>query len=94
MKVYFKKTNGNNLVIITDGETAKVFDAAPSGVYDGVDLYADNADEQLKKRFQELEAAGELNGYNEIYSPDEMQFEDIEKELEELEAELVFESDL
>ena len=92
MKVYFEKTNGNNLVIITDGETAKVFDAAPSSIYDGVDLYAEDAAEQLKKRFQELEEIGELNDFNDIYSSDEMPFDDIEKELEELEAELVFEN--
>ena len=28
MKIYFEETNGNNLVIITDGKTAKIFDAA------------------------------------------------------------------
>lgn len=28
MKIYFAKTNGNNLVIITDGKTAKIFDGA------------------------------------------------------------------
>ena len=51
MKIYFEKTNGNNLVIITDGETAKVFDAAPSGIYEGIDLYADDAVELLKNHF-------------------------------------------
>lgn len=51
IKIYFEKTNGNNIVIITDGETAKVFDAAPSGIYEGIDLYADDAAELLKKTF-------------------------------------------
>ena len=90
MKIYFEKTNGNNLVIFTDGETAKVFDAAPTGIFDGVDLYAEDAEEQLKARFQELEEAGELNDYNDIYSPDEMPLEDIADELEEMEAVLIF----
>lgn len=89
MKIYFEKTNGNNLVIFTDGETAKVFDAAPTGIFDGVDLYAEDAEEQLKARFQELEEAGELNDYNDIYSPDEMPVEELAEELEG--AELVFE---
>lgn len=39
MKIYFEKTNGNNKVIFTDGKTAKVFDGAPTGRVDGVDLY-------------------------------------------------------
>lgn len=89
MKIYFEKTNGNNLVVITDGETAKIFNAAPSGIYEGVDLYADNAPELLRKKFQSLEESGELNGFNDIYSPDEMPLEDLAEELEG--AELVFE---
>lgn len=91
MKIYFEKTNGNNLVIITDGETAKIFDAAPSGIYEGVDLYDQNAADQLRARFQGLEEAGELNDFNEIYSPDEMPVEDLAEELEA--AELVFEKE-
>lgn len=90
MKIYFEKTNGNNLVIITDGEMAKIFDAAPSGIYEGVDLYDQNAADQLRARFQGLEEAGELNDFNEIYSPDEMPVEDLAEELEV--AELVFEN--
>lgn len=89
MKIYFEKTNGNNLVIITDGETAKIFDAAPSGIYEGVDLYTEDAADQLRARFQGLEEAGELNDFDDIYSPDEMPVEDLAEELEV--AELVFE---
>ena len=88
MKIYFEKTNGNNLVIITDGETAKIFDAAPSGIYEGIDLYAEDAADQLRERFRALEESGELKGFNDIYSPDEMPLEDLAEELEE--AELVF----
>lgn len=90
MKIYFKKTNGNNLVVITDGETAKVFDAAPSGIYEGVDLYAEDAADRLQDRFQALEASGELNDFNDIYSPDEMPVEELAEELEL--AEMVYES--
>lgn len=66
MKVYFKKTNGNNLVIIAEGINAKIYDAAPSGFYDGVDLYAEDAAEQLRGKFQALDEAGELNGFDEM----------------------------
>ena len=90
MKVYFERTEGNNLVIITDGENAKVFDAAPSGIYEGVDLYAEDAADQLREKLQALEESGELNGFNDIYSPDEMPLEDLAEELEA--AELVFEN--
>ena len=89
MKIYFEKTNGNNLVIITDGETAKIFDAAPSGIYEGVDLYTEDAADQLRARFRGLEESGELNDFNDIYSPDEMPLEDLAEELEG--ADLVFE---
>lgn len=89
MKIYFERTNGNNLVIITDGETAKIFDAAPSGIYEGVDLCTEDAADQLRARFQGLEEAGELNDFNDIYSPDEMPVEELAEELEG--AELVFE---
>ena len=90
MKIYFEKTNGNNLVIITDGETAKVFDAAPSGIYEGIDLYADDAAKLLKNRFQQLARDGELNDFDDIYSPDEIPVEDLQDELDA--AELVFEN--
>lgn len=91
MKIYFEKTSGNNLVIITDGETAKIFNAAPTGIYEGVDLYAEDAADQLRTKFQSLEESGELNGFNDIYSPDEMPLEDLAEELEG--AELVFEKE-
>lgn len=90
MKVYFEKTNGNNNVIITDGETAKIYDGAPTGIYEGIDLYAVDATEQLKKHFAELYAAGELNDYSDIYSSDELDFSEIADELED--AELIFEN--
>lgn len=90
MRIYFEKTNGNNLIIITDGETAKIFDAAPSGIYEGVDLYAENAADQLQEKFRALAESGDLNDFSDMYSPDEMPIEDLADELEG--AELVFEN--
>ena len=89
MKIYFKKTNGNNLVIITDGEIAKIFDAAPSGIYEGVDLYEENAPDRLREKFRMLEQSGDINDFNDIYSPEEMPVCELTEELDD--ADLVFE---
>lgn len=66
MKIYFERTNGNNLVIAAEGRSAKIYDAAPSGIYAGVDLYAEDVADQLREKFLELDEAGELNGFNEM----------------------------
>lgn len=88
MKIYFEKTNGNNLVIITDGETAKIFDAAPSGIYEGVDLYAEDAAEQLREKFAELDEAGELNSFDDMGGEEIKISHDLFEELTD--AEMVF----
>lgn len=54
-----------------------------------MDLYDQNAADQLRARFQGLEESGELNNFDDIYSPDEMPVEELAEELEL--AELVFE---
>ena len=56
-----------------------------------MDLYADDAADQLREKFRALAESGELNGFNDIYSPDEMPLEDLAEELEA--AELVFEKE-
>ena len=66
MKVYFLETNGNNVVIIAEGCNAKIYDGAPSGIYAGVDLYAEDAAEQLRARFQELDEADELSDFDDL----------------------------
>ena len=88
MKIYFEKTNGNNLVIIAEGRNAKIYDCAPSGIYAGVDLYAEDAADQLRARFQELDEAGELNGLSEMGGEEIKIGHDLFEELAE--AELVF----
>ena len=93
MKVYFEKTDSDNNVIITNGGTAKVFNGAPDGTYEGVDLYADNAVELLSQRFKELDENGELQNFDNIYSSNEIPFEDIKEELEVYAAKLVFEKE-
>lgn len=93
MKVYFEKTDSDNNVIITNGGAAKVFNGAPDGTYEGVDLYADNAAELLAQRFKELDESGELRDFDDIYSPNEVLFKDIKEELEVYAAKLVFEKE-
>lgn len=93
MKVYFEKTDGDNNVIITNGGgAAKVYNGAPDGTYEGVDLYADNAADLLAQRFKELDKSGELQDFDDIYSPNEISFEDVKEELEAY-AELIFENE-
>ena len=88
-KIYFVEGNADNMVVFTNGIGAKVTNCAPSGKLDIVDLYADDAAEQLRKYFSELAEAGEINSYNELYSPNgEIEYPDIEPELEN--AELVY----
>lgn len=84
MKIYFEKTNGNNKVIITNGKTAKIFDGAPSGIVDGVDLYDENAAEKLGKKYRES-----VFDFEDVADHNEVDFEEIEEELEN--AELICE---
>ena len=88
MKIYFERTNGNNLVIAAEGRSAKIYDGAPSGIYAGVDLYAGDAADRLRARFQELDEGGELNGFSEMGGEEIKIGHDLFEELAE--AELVF----
>ena len=89
MQIYFKKTNGNNLVIITDGETAKIFNAAPTGIYEGVDLCAEDAADQLRDRFHALSESGDLNDFSDWCGGDETEIgPELIEEMEE--ADLVY----
>lgn len=84
MKVYFEKTNVGNQAIITDEETAKVFDGEQTdGYYDEeIDLYSDDAIEQLREYFKKLEESGELNSYIDIWSENEISYKDVRDEFE------------
>ena len=85
MNVWLK----DETVIIENENAAKIFDAAPSGIYEGVDLCANDAAEQLREKFQELSDSGNLNDFDDIYSSNEVPFEELSEELED--AELIFE---
>lgn len=66
MKVYFLETNADNVVVIAEGRSAKIYEAAPSGIYAGVDLYSNDAAKQLRDKFTDLDEAGDLNGFDEM----------------------------
>lgn len=91
MKVYFLETSGNNAVVVAEGRSAKIYDASPSGIYEGVDLYADDAAEQLRKKFAELDDADELNSFSELGGEEVEIGHDLFVELAN-DAELVFSS--
>lgn len=62
MKIYYKETNGNNLLFVTDGITVKAF----YEVFVGLDLYIENVVKQLHKIITELIEDDMLLSFNEI----------------------------
>ena len=90
-KVYFLKTDDYNDVVITDGITAKIYGGEPTGIYNGVDLYAEDAPDKLQAVFKAQEEAGVLQGFEELYSSEEMPAEEIAEQLEDLKPIFEFE---
>ena len=83
-RIYFLETNDYNNVIITDGVTAKIYGGEPTGIYNGVDLYAEDAAEKLQAVFKAQEEAGELQTFEELYSSEQVTAEEIAEQLEDL----------
>lgn len=83
-KIFLIKTNDYNSVVITDGSIAKIYGGEPTGIYNGVDLYAKDAAKKLQAVFKAQEEAGELQTFEELYSPEEMPAEEIAEQLEGL----------
>ena len=67
MKIYYKETNGNNLLFVTDGITVKAF----YEMFEGLDLYNENVVKQLHKIITELIEDDMLLSFNEIQGEDE-----------------------
>ena len=78
MKIYFEATNAYNNVIFTDGENAKVFNGVPNGMFEGVDLYGDDAVQQLKDFYREAAESGEINDFDEITGGDEIELDELD----------------
>lgn len=49
MTMYFVKTNADNCVVFTNGNQMNVIDADSNGMFDGIDLYGENAVDELKQ---------------------------------------------
>ena len=80
MKVYLLETDDYNAVVFTDGETAKVKHTDDYGNVDGVDLYNENAINNLRKIYMKLWDSNRMNSYDEIYTDttlDEEQTEEL-----------------
>ena len=67
MKIYLVKTNDYNCIIMAEGTEYIMRGCEPSGLFDGtIDIYADNAADQLRAYFQNLDDNGELNDFDEM----------------------------
>ena len=84
MRIYFNKKEHE--VLMTDGLTVKAYNGAPSGFYEGIDLWADDAAEKLKDYF----ANAELNDYDDIWCDSSSDYAGCEGIISE--SELVFDS--
>lgn len=67
MRVYFKETNGNNILFVTDDITVKAF----YSTFDGLNLYEENVTEQLHEIIKELMKDDMLLPFDEIQGEDE-----------------------
>lgn len=67
MRVYFKKTNGNDILFITDGIVVKAFYTT----FEGLDLYTENVVEQVRRILDQLVKDDMLLSFDEIQGEDE-----------------------
>ena len=72
MKIYFVKGEKGNFLIATSAGKAKISYPDVDGIFDGgVDLYADDAADELRKVFSELKRFGWLRDFEAVYCPEE-----------------------
>ena len=91
-KVYFFRTDADNNVAITDGNRVKIFNGAPTGIYDGIDLYSDTAADDLRNHFAEMAENGELADYDDIFAENEIEYADFMADVDagKIDAVIVF----
>ena len=80
MRVYLQK---ENRVLVFVEDQAKIYDSAPTGYFEGVDLYAEDAEDKLRELFSGLEKSGELNSFWEIGILEEDFTRELQDEMEE-----------
>lgn len=88
MKVYMEKEN--RALVFVEEDQVKIYDSAPTGMYNGIDLYAENASDKLTELFAGLEESGELSSFWEIGIQEEDYTQELQDEMEEFGI-LVFE---
>lgn len=81
MKVYLQKEN--RVLVFVEKDWGKIYDSAPTGYFEGVDLYAGDAEDKLRELFSGLEKSGELNSFWEIGILEEEFTQELQDEMEE-----------
>lgn len=72
MRIYFAKGDKGNFLIATSAGTAKFSYPDEDGMFEGgVNLYADNAADELRNLFSELKGFGWLRDFEAVYCPEE-----------------------
>lgn len=80
MRVYLQKEN--RVLVFVEEDQAKIYDSAPTGYFEGVDLYAEDAEDKLRELFAGLEKSGELNSFWEIGILEEDFTQELQDEME------------
>lgn len=93
MKIYFVEGEKGNFLVATSGIRAKLSYPDEDGVFDGgVDLYAYDAADELRKVFSELKRFGWLRDFEAVYCPEEQEIdEEVLKKLRN--SELVYDDE-
>lgn len=86
MNIYLLKTNAYNEIVFESNGTAKITESAPSGKFEGIDLYGESAVEELKDWF--ANNADDID-YNDIYCENEYDFKNILNDVEAFNEELI-----
>ena len=67
MKIFYVKTDDYNNIVFAEGREAIIKGCEPSGMFEGIDIYAEDAPSRLKSHFEALNEAGELNDFSDIW---------------------------
>lgn len=87
VNVYMELNNSGRELYLVSGSKAKMI---TNGIReDGVDIYADNAPELIKDYFDKMSAGGDLNRFDDIWSPNEYEFSAIKADADKGDIELV-----
>lgn len=83
MKAYLVRKNENNFVVITEKGIAKIFNCAPDGKFEEIDLYEDESEIKLQEHFNKVLEDDPLFYFSDIIGDDEMDSKQLFDDLEE-----------